>query len=248
MLPVHVQTPTFFFERAADRLASKLSTEEMEQIKANLRAFRTWVAEPAYRAPSPEDAVEHVLEAIGPAAQLKAAFLATLTSVPGGLDLFIEAVTEDLADTVSDEGGGLELTEAADLLQRAQRMWFRFLAFHPDLEMMERSVGREQIGSVLTHGFHADNLLTICLMATDGQSVAPSPQVLDALSAAALHYSSRYHRGVRSLVEAVAPKVDTAAPFRSTTVADLVALPPYDGPAATVEEMEEAIRALFGAS
>jgi hypothetical protein len=247
MIPVQVQTPTFFFERAIDRLASKFPAEGMERLKANLRAFRAWVAEPAYREQSPEDAVEHVLKAVGPAVQLRAEFLATLASVPRGFELFLEAVTEDLADMVPEEGTP-ELVEAANLLQRAQRVWVRFIAFHPDLAEVERSVGSEQIGGVLTLGFHSDNLLTICLMATDGLSAPPSPQVLDALSAAALDHARQYHQGVRSLVEAVAPEIDTEAPFESTTVADLLSLPPYDGPAATVEEMEEAIGALFGAS
>lgn len=247
MIPVQVQTPTFFFERAIDRLASKFPAEGTERLRANLHAFRAWVAEPAYRERSPEDAVEHVLKAVGPSAQLRAQFMLTLASVPRGFELFLEAVTEGLADTVPRDGAP-ELAEAAILLQRAQRTWVRFIAFHPDLAGVERSVGIERIGGVLTLGFHADNLFTICLMATDGLSAVPSPRVLDALSAAALDGARRYHQGVRSLVEAVAPEIDTEAPFRSTAVADLLSLPPYDGPAATVEEMEEAIGALFGGS
>ncbi|RME25499.1 MAG: hypothetical protein D6798_08820, partial [Deltaproteobacteria bacterium] len=130
MIPVQVQTPTFFFERAIDRLASRFPAEGTERLKANLQAFRAWVAEPAFREQSPDDAVNHVLKAVGPAAQLKAEFLATLASVPRGIELFLEAVTEDLADMVPDAGTP-EFVEAANLLQRAQRMWVRFIAFHP---------------------------------------------------------------------------------------------------------------------
>ena len=245
MIAVQVQTPTFFFERAIDRLARRFPAEAIERLKANLQAFRVWVAEPAFREGSPQDAVQHVLNAVGPAVQLKAGFLATLASVPDGIELFLQAVTEGDGDMVAGDGTP-ESADAADLLQRAQRLWVRFFYFHPDVAAVERAVGSDRLGEVLTLGFHADNLLTVCLMATDGASAAPSPRVIEALCTAARDFAQKYHHGVRSVVESVAPQIDTEAPLEPTTVADLLSLPPYDGPAATLEEMEAAIGASFG--
>lgn len=245
MIPVQVQTSTFFFERAMYRLASKFPEEGMERIKANLQAFRAWVAEPAFRAQTPELAVAHILNAVGPAVQLKAELLATLASVPHGLELFLQAMSEDLPDLVPEERP-LELLKTANLLQRAQRVWARSIALDPDLSAIERSVGSEQIGTTLTSGFHADNLFTTCLMATDGLSPAPSPQVLHALCIAALDFARQYHQGVQTLVETGAPEINADDPLKPTTVADLRSLPPYDGPAATIEEMKAAIEAAFG--
>ncbi|MFH1468832.1 MAG: hypothetical protein ABIO70_30870 [Pseudomonadota bacterium] len=156
----------------------------------------------------------------------------------------MEAVTEDLVDLVP-EGGPPDLVEAADLLQRAQRVWLRFFVFHPDLAGVEATLGSERLGAVLTLGFHSDNLLTISLMAGDGLSDPPCAEVLWALSAASLDFAKQYHDGVRALVEAIAPQIDETDPFQPTTLDDLLALPPYDGPAATVEEAEEAIGAVF---
>lgn len=64
MIQVQVQTPTFFFERAIERLASTFPAEGMERLMAKLRAFRAWVAEPAYREQSGDDAVEHVTQTV----------------------------------------------------------------------------------------------------------------------------------------------------------------------------------------
>lgn len=244
MHAVQVQTPAFFFERAIDQLAARFPADAMERLRANLKAFRAWVAEPAFRAPGADAAVTHVLEAVGPAVQFKAEFLAVLASVPQGVELFIEAVTEDLVDMVPDKGPQ-GLAEAADLLQRAQRTWLRFAVFHPDLAGVEAAVGGERLGEVLTLGFHADNLLTVCLMAGDGDSAPPKKSVQKALCGAARDYAQRYHQAVRGLVEAAAPPFDEADPFKPTTLADLLALPPYDGPAATPDEMDDAIGALF---
>ena len=203
MLAVHVQTPAFFFERAVDQLSARFPPDAMIRLEANLRAFRAWVADPAFREPIPDAAVDHVLKAVGPAVQLEAEFIAVLASVPRGMELFIEAVTEDLVD-VAPEGGPQELAHAAELLQRA---WLRFAVFHPDLAGVEAVVGDDRLGEVLTLGFHADNLLTV--------------------------------------VDGAAPQLDEADPFKPTTVADLLALPPYDGPSATPEEMDEPIRTMF---
>ena len=245
MAAVQLQTPSFFSERAIDRLAASFPPAARERLKANLRAFRSWVAEPAFRAKSPAEAVKHVLVSVGPSVQFKAEFLAVLAAVPNGIMLFVQAMSEELG-SLAPEGAEPALGRALDLLQRAQRIWFRFLAFHPDGGALESIAGIERITAVLDLAFHADNLATVSCMAADGESGRVKVPMLKALCAAAEDYARRYHAAVRDLVEQVAPVRDPAHPFAPSSLADLLALPPYDGPAASVEEMDESIGALLG--
>ncbi len=247
MLSVRVQPPTFFAERAIDRLVGRLPSEALARLRANLRAFRAWVAEPAYRADGGPAAVQHVLASVGPSVQLKADFLMALASVPRGFELFFEAVTDELLDIVPEDGPEV-LTRATEHLVRAQRVWFRLMLFHPDLDGVERAVGNARLSETLTIGFHADNLLTVCFMAMDGESGRIAPAVLDTLLDAAADFSARYHAAVTGLAEAVAPQVDEQTPFEPSALADLLALPPCDSPPLTPEEMDEAITAQFRAS
>lgn len=209
-------------------------------MKVNFKAFRAWVAEPAFRASSPEAAVEHVVRSVGPSVQLKAEFLSVVAAVPNGFDLLVRAVTEELVDLVP-RGGSPALARAVEHLQRSQRFLFRFAAFHPDPQAVERVAGVDRLSAVLDLGFHADNLVTVSCMAADGESGGVKAAVLNALAAAADDFAERYHSAVRDLVEEVAGTRDAARSFEPSTVADLLALPPFDGPAATVEEMNESI-------
>lgn len=243
MLAVQLQTPSFFSERAIDRLAASFPAAARDRLKANLQAFRSWVAEPAFRAKSPAAAVEHVLKSVGPAVQLKSEFLAVVAAVPNGFDLLMRVGTDEIA-ALAPEGGSPTLVEAIAWLQRAQRTWFRFIAFHPDGGGLDAVAGIDRITTVLDLGFHADNLVTISCMATDGESGRVRAAVQHALCAAAVDYAERYHSAVRDLVERV---VATKEPSEPSSLADLLALPPYDGPAATVEEMDEVIGSVHGA-
>lgn len=247
MLSVRVQPPTFFAERAFDQLVGRFPSHAVELLRANLRAFRAWVAEPAFRAAGGDAAVQHVLASVGPSVQLKADFLVALASVPRGFELFFEAVTDELLDVVPEDGPQ-QLTEATEHLVRAQRVWLRLMLFHPDLEGVERTAGSERLGEVITLGFHADNLLTVCFMALDGESGIVDAGALASLLDAAASHAVRYHAAVTSLAEVVAPEVDEHSPFTPSALADLLALPPYDGPPVSVEEMDEALAARFRVS
>lgn len=244
MLAAQVQTPTFFHERALDLLMDRFPTDAMGKLRANLAAFRAWIAVPAYRARGPKAALDHVLNAAGPAVQLKVEFITVLANVPDGFALLAEVVTEELGDILPAEGDPM-LAEAVDHLQAAQRTWLRFVTFHPDLDAVERKVGTPRLTAVINLCFHADNLLTVCLMGADGSCGKVRPQVQHALAAAAAEYAGRYHAAVRDLVERSAPILDAAHPFSATTLEDLLALPPYDGPAASVSGMGDSIGALF---
>lgn len=247
MLSVRVQPPTFFAERAIDQLVGRFPPHAVERLRANLRAFRAWVAEPAFRAAGGDATVQHVLASVGPSVQLKADFLMALASVPRGFELFFEAVTDELLDVVPEDGPQ-QLADATEHLVRAQRVWLRLMLFHPDLDGLERTVGRERLGEVITLGFHADNLLTVCFMALDGESGTVDAGALASLLNAAASHAERYHAAVTSLAEAVAPDIHEHSPFTPSALADLLALPPYDGPPVSVEEMDDAIAAHFRAS
>ena len=244
MLAAQVQTPTFFHERALDLLVDRFPKDAVGKLRANLAAFRSWIALPAYRARGPKAALDHVLNSAGPAVQLKVEFITVLANVPDGFALLAEVVTEELSDIFPVEGDPL-LAEAVDHVQAAQRTWLRFVTFHPDLDEVERKVGMPRLTAVFNLCFHADNLLTVCLMGADGSCGKLRPRVQHALAAAAVEYAGRYHAAVRDLVELAAPSLDAAHPFSATTIEDLLALPPYDGPAAATNEMGESIGALF---
>lgn len=246
MLAAQLQTPSLLSERSIDRLAAGFPEAARERLRANFRAFRSWVAEPAFRAKTPAQAVEHVLGCVGPAVQLKAELLAIVAAVPGGFEILVAAVTEELGSLVP-EGGPADLASALDHLQRAQRIWFRFVTFHPDLAAVEELVGVDKIVAVLDEGFHADNLVAVCFMATDSESGKVKAPIVRALAAAAEEHAQRFHAAVSDLVEQVASAGATGRSFESSSLADLLALPPYDGPAATVEEMDEAIASIYRA-
>lgn len=244
MLASKVQTPTFLYERALDLLVDRFPPAAMERLRANLAAFRAWIAAPAYRKKSAKAAVEYILNSAGPAVQLKVEFITLLGEVPDGFALLAEVVTDELDDVTPQEHDPV-LAEAVGHLQAAQRIWLRFVTFHPDLEGVEGAIGAERLAEVISLGFHTDNLLTVCLMGADGSCGAVRPQVQHALAAAAGDFAERYHTAVRGVVELAAPTFDAARPFRTTTLQDLLALPPYEGPAAKAAEMGESVAAMF---
>jgi hypothetical protein len=243
MNALELQTPSFLSERAVDHLEGKLPDETIAELRLNLRAFRSWVAEPAFRAPTPEAAVEHVLHAVGPSVQLKATLIAALAKAPGGVMLLARSVIDALTEMVA-AGGSPTLVGAAEHLQKAQRVWMRFLAVHPEVATFASQPLAGELVEALNLGFHADNLLTVRFMATDGDSAAVPPPIVEALESAAADVAQRYHQAVRELLERQAPSVDPLDPFRPTDLDDLLNLPPFEGPEATVDQINHAIRSL----
>lgn len=244
MIGTQVQNPTFFYERALDLLADRFPQGAMERLRANLAAFRSWIAAPAYRASGPKAAVDHILNSAGPAVQLKVDFIGVLADVPDGFALLATIMTMEPGKILPVEQDPA-LAEAVADLQAGQRTWLRFVTFHPDLAGVEARVGTERLTDVINLCFHADNLLTVCMMGADGSCGSVPPLVHEAIAAAAADYAARYHAAVRDLVESAAPSLDPADPFKATTLQDLLALPPYDGPAASVHEMGDSIGGLF---
>jgi hypothetical protein len=243
MNALELQTPSFLSERAVDHLEGQLPDETIAELRLNLRAFRSWVAEPAFRAPTPEAAVEHVQRAVGPSVQLKATLIAALAKAPGGMMLLARSVIDALTEMVS-AGGSPTLVGAADHLQKAQRVWVRFLAVHPELATFASQPLAAELVEALNLGFHADNLLTVRFMATDGDSAPVAPPIVAALEVAAADIAQRYHQAVLELVERHAPGINPSEPFRPTDLDDLLNLPPFDGPETTVDEINEAIRSM----
>ncbi len=243
MFATQVQTPTLFSERTIDLLVGRFPPETTRRLRANLAAFRSWVAAPAYRAKSPKAAVAHVVAAVGPALQLKMELITALGEVPDGLRLFTSTVLEGPAELPMEPDSRLGL--ATEHLYASQRMWLRFMSFHPDLAAVQAKIGFEQIADAVSLGFHADNLLTVCVMGTDGTCGVVRPSFRQALEQAAVDYASRYHHAIKKLVKSAAPPFDKLQPFKQSTLADLLSLPPFDGPAVSVPELREAIGAGF---
>ena len=244
MIAAQVQTPTLVQERALDRLVDRLPEGATERLRANLAAFRAWIAAPAYRARGPKGAILHILHAVGPAVQLKVEFATILAEIPGGYALLAEALADEPADLLPAEQDPL-LAKAAAHLQAATRIWLRFVTFHPDLAGVEAKVGVDRLTDVTNLGFHADNLLAVGLMGADGSCGKVRTPILHAIAGAAADHAARYHAAVEELVEAAAPRLDEGHPFGATTLQDLLALPPYGGPARSTREMDASIGALF---
>lgn len=241
------QTPSVLSEQAVVRLEGLLPKETIAELRANFRSFRAWVAEPAFRASTPEAAVQHVVQAIGPSVQFKASLIKAFMAVPNGLSLLSKAGLEALS-ILAPGGSSPDLVEAATHLQQGQRIWQRLAAFHTDLSLFDDTLGPVALGEALTFGFHADNLFTVSCMASDGISGVVPPATLAALHAAAADFAKRYHRTACDLAERLAPKIDATDPFRTTSLDDLLNLPPFDGRAASVDEIHEAIRAMVDAT
>ncbi len=238
-----VQTPLFFVERDLERLVGLLPVEAIATLKWNMGAFRATIAQPALIAESSEKAVEHMLESAGIAAQIKVEFVKAISSVPDGLEIFLRVIGEHLGDLVEVEAEPM-LLEAVDHLQAAQRLWYRFLAFYPDLPGVEQQVGINRLMAIISFGFQADSFLTVCLMGASGDCES-RPEVLSALCVEARTWAERYQVAIQELAEELAPKLDEAEPFAATTLDDIMSLPPFDGPATTIDQMDEAIATAF---
>jgi len=179
--------------------------------------------------------------------QFKAEFIAALESVPDGLELFVRAMTEEVDLAAAAVNGPDELAEAASLLQRAQRVLLRFIGFHPRSDSFDSEVGVDRLAACLTDGFHADNLLTVGFMAMDGESGVVPADLVRALARAALVHSRSYFESVRQLVSEVSPPPGGEL-SKTSSLEDLLALPPVDGPARSVEELDEAVASIFSSS
>ncbi len=240
MQAVKLHTPVFLAERDLERLVGRLPMAAVEKIRTHLRLFQSWVAEPALRKASAEEAVRHVLESGGTAAQFKVAFIEALAQVQGG----VEALLREGAEHLGDDEQVKELpalAAAVDRLQCAQRSWIRFLSFHPSAARILNDYDRTELMRLVDVGFHADNLLTVAFIGLNELRDEVDPAVLEGIAEAAKAWTGEYYGAVRDVVESAGPTIDPAAPFQKRTLADLLALPPHDEAAATVDEMDEAI-------
>lgn len=244
MLAIKHQTPTFVLERDIDRLKGKLPPETVERLGTSMQQFRAWVAAPALRKNGLEDAVKHVVQdSAAVAMQFKLDFIGALVETDGAMDVFLEAVTGDLAEAPAASLNE-DLALAIDLLVSGLRSWVRFFSVHPDLDV-EAMGWTEAVTEAIGLGFHADNLITICFFGLDGECGEVDEDLLAGLCAEAKELAGAYYATVRDMVEAYGPSIDEEEPFRTTTVQDLLNLPPYDGETATIEEMDEAIASQF---
>ena len=119
-------------------------------------------------------------------------------------------------------------------------MWLRFVLFHPRMVDPEAALGAETVRALAELGLQADALARTCSVAGNADVVC--------LCDAAEEFAMRYHQAVRALVERFAPRLADRDPFAPTSVAHLLALPPHDGVAATVDALEEVVGAGFGST
>jgi hypothetical protein len=243
MFPARVQLPTFLTERGIRQQAlSALPADVRDRLLQQVEIVRRWVAEPAFQQGSGSAAVDFVVRAVGPMAELRSELVAIVASAEHGLDVLLGMTGEEAGDDAPDED---PLADVADLVQRAQRRWVRFVSFHPDLEPLARDPDRRiELTDLSNSAFYADVFLTISAMANDREKPVDR-SVLEALQNAARDYATKYYNRVRSIVESCAPTVDAGDPFKPVTLDALLALPPYDGPVVGTSAMDKAVERLF---
>lgn len=229
-------TPIFLTEQALDRLVGEIPPQALADLREATSAFQAWVAQPALRMGTAEQAVAHVLGAAGSSVSLRVAFARALASVPDGPVRFLQIIAESLGDLLPPDLPA-PAREAADGLQRAQATWARLMALHPRLGRLEGVTDAAHVNRLLTAGLHADTLLLVVLIGLAPEGEPASPEVVRGIAEAAAEHARAYHRGVRTLAESLVPPLAADA---ATTVDDLLALPPFDGPARSMEEIQAA--------
>ncbi len=233
-----LHAPSLLSTLAIDRLEGQIPDASITQLRTDLRQFRAWVAEPAFRAATPEAAVAHVIAASGPGLQLKQNLIQVLVSVPNVAELLVDAAVESF-ESWARSAPSAALAEALAATASAQRFWFRLATFHPKLAGPHLEVSPVELAHTLLPGFLADHLLTLVMMASDGESdTTADPAVVAALETASAEYAHPFHRSVLAFADRLAPSWDPAAPFKPTSLDDLMSLPPHDGAALTVSDVE----------
>lgn len=252
MHPEPAVAGSLFTQSAQAALRSHLPEKTRRKLDELYARIREWVARPALRAASGEEAVAFVLNRGEAAVQAKMELIEHVMSDPVAAAVYrdhtvpeAERVADGLAPTLLS-ASARDVAAVLRMLQRVE--WADALRSGPPMEHTSRSeayaLGME---AVISHLLVADNMMIVALMAADGSCGEVDPTIIHALADAAAEQAAQARRWMDqvALLRCADLPDDLFAP---ATVDDLLALPPSSAPRMTLEDMDALVSEPGGAS